>query len=196
MALCFFLSLARSCKRRNIKSRPGLFGGNNNDNNKNPLFFAATVCLNRVAGPAKTGAPNFSRLDRGSYDNSSRKAPSATQPRPVQLPCQLPPPANMALFGSTSAAASSTSTTQGDNKNDIEVSPVPGDSIQDLQFSPTADFLAVASWDKKVYIYEITASGANGKWMFDCQGYVLGLGWSKVRHVHVLYNAQHLLTAV
>jgi mRNA export factor len=86
----------------------------------------------------------------------------------------------MALFGS--AAAAPASTTTGDTSKDVEVqqSQLPSDSIQDLSFSPGADYLAVASWDKKVYIYEITASGANGKYLFECQGPVLGVGWSKV----------------
>lgn len=88
----------------------------------------------------------------------------------------------MALFGS--AAAAPASTTTGDTSKDIEVqqSQLPADSIQDLQFSPTNDFLAVASWDKKVYIYEIGSGGANGKWLFECQGHVLGVGWSKVSY--------------
>jgi mRNA export factor len=88
-------------------------------------------------------------------------------------------PANMALFGSSAPAAASTTT--GDTSKDVEVqqSQLPSDSIQDLQFSPTNDFLAVGSWDKKVYIYEVNGSGANGKWFFECPGHVLGLGWSK-----------------
>jgi mRNA export factor len=86
-------------------------------------------------------------------------------------------------FLSQTAAASSTTSTTGDTSKDVEVpaDSMPGDSISDLQFSPTNDFLAVGSWDKKVYIYEITQNGAVGKWMFECQGHVLGLGWSKVR---------------
>ncbi|KAH6639697.1 Poly(A)+ RNA export protein [Boeremia exigua] len=85
----------------------------------------------------------------------------------------------MALFGSTAPAPASTTT--GDTSKDVEVqqSQLPTDSIQDLQFSPANDFLAVASWDKKVYIYEVAGNGANGKWLFECQGHVLGLGWSK-----------------
>ncbi|CBX92008.1 hypothetical protein IAQ61_000209 [Plenodomus lingam] len=86
----------------------------------------------------------------------------------------------MALFGQASATAASSSTT-GDTSKDVEVArdQLPSDSISDLAFSPTADFLAVGSWDKKVYVYEINQQGAQGKWVFECQGYVLGLGWSK-----------------
>lgn len=86
----------------------------------------------------------------------------------------------MALFGSAAPAAASTTT--GDTSKDVEVqqSQLPSDSIQDLQFSPTNDFLAVTSWDKKVYIYEVAGNGANGKWLFECQGHALSVGWSKV----------------
>ncbi|KAL6706110.1 RNA export factor gle2 [Coniothyrium glycines] len=86
----------------------------------------------------------------------------------------------MALFGQASAAAT-TSTTTGDTSKDVEVqqSQLPGDSISDLQFSPANDFLAVSSWDKKVYIYEVNNNGAQGKWFFECQGHVLGVAWSK-----------------
>jgi WD40 repeat protein len=88
----------------------------------------------------------------------------------------------MALFGSTPAQSSSSTT--GDTSKDIEIpqGQLPSDSISDLQFSPQNDFLAVGSWDKKVYIYEVNQQGAQGKWLFECQGHVLGLGWSKVRH--------------
>jgi WD40 repeat protein len=86
----------------------------------------------------------------------------------------------MALFGSTPAQSSSSTT--GDTSKDIEIpqGQLPSDSISDLQFSPQNDFLAVGSWDKKVYIYEVNQQGAQGKWLFECQGHVLGLGWSKV----------------
>jgi mRNA export factor len=85
----------------------------------------------------------------------------------------------MALFGSTPAAAASSSTT-GDTSKDLEVpaAQLPSDSVSDLQFSPTNDFLAVASWDKKVYVYEITNQGGSGKWFFECEGFVLAVGWS------------------
>lgn len=87
----------------------------------------------------------------------------------------------MALFGQSSAAAATSSTT-GDTSKDVEVAQgqLPGDSISDLQFSPANDFLAVSSWDKKVYIYEVGNNGPQGKWLFECQGHVLSVGWSKV----------------
>jgi len=91
------------------------------------------------------------------------------------------------LFGG--AAASSTTSTTGDTSKDVEIAQdqLPTDSISDLSFSPTNDFLAVASWDKKVRIYEVNGSGATGKWMFECQSLAGGaaenplcLSWSKV----------------
>ncbi|ORY10870.1 WD40-repeat-containing domain protein [Clohesyomyces aquaticus] len=81
------------------------------------------------------------------------------------------------LFG-TSAATAAASSTTGDTSKDVEVSQLPGDSISDLSFCPTADFLAVASWDKKVYIYEVNGSGASGKWFFEMPGHVLCVAWS------------------
>jgi len=84
------------------------------------------------------------------------------------------------LFGAASSAAPSSTT--GDISKDVEIpsSDVPTDSISDLQFSPTNDFLAVASWDHKVYIYEITGNGARGKWFFECANAVFGVAWSTV----------------
>ncbi|KAF2204714.1 Poly(A)+ RNA export protein-like protein [Delitschia confertaspora ATCC 74209] len=76
------------------------------------------------------------------------------------------------------ASAASAANTVGDTSKDVEVAELPGDSISDLAFSPTNDHLAVASWDKKVYIYEVGASGAQGKWSFEMGGPVLGCAWS------------------
>jgi len=66
------------------------------------------------------------------------------------------------LFGTTSAATTP-SNTLGDLKQDVELGNPPEDSISDLAFNPNPtdpkDFLAVASWDKKVRIYEILPNG-------------------------------------
>jgi mRNA export factor len=85
----------------------------------------------------------------------------------------------MALFGSTPAAATSTT---GDISKDVEVAQnlLPEDSISDLAFSPTADYLAVSSWACDVRIYEITSAGVNGKWFFKCPGQALCVAWSTV----------------
>ncbi|KAF2004824.1 Poly(A)+ RNA export protein [Amniculicola lignicola CBS 123094] len=83
----------------------------------------------------------------------------------------------MALFGTQAASASSTT---GDTSKDVEVpsGALPGDSISDLMWSPTHDFLAVGSWDKKVYIYEVINGVINGKWVFEAKGPVLCVAWS------------------
>lgn len=83
------------------------------------------------------------------------------------------------LFGSA-AAASSANATQGDLSKDVQLSNPPEDSISDLAFSPASDHLAVASWDKKVRIYEIDAQGnSQGKALFEHEAPVLSCCWSK-----------------
>ena len=91
----------------------------------------------------------------------------------------------MALFGTTSATTAASSNTMGDLKNDFTLASPPEDGISDLKFSPQSEHLAVASWDKKVRVYEINASGGSeGKAMFEHEGPVLGCCWSKVRQNH------------
>jgi mRNA export factor len=76
------------------------------------------------------------------------------------------------------------SSTLGDLSKDVALSNPPEDSISDIDFSPQSQHLAVASWDKKVRIYEISASGGSeGKAFFDHEGPVLSCHWSKVREV-------------
>jgi len=84
------------------------------------------------------------------------------------------------LFGAQSSA-STASSTLGDLSKDVQVSNPPEDSISDLAFSPASEHLAVASWDRKVRIYEIDAQGnSQGKALFDHEGPVLSCCWSKV----------------
>lgn len=98
----------------------------------------------------------------------------------------------MALFGSAPAATSTT----GDLSKDIEVkSEMPTDSISDLSFSPTHDFLAMSSWDRTVTIEEINNSGAQAKWKFLCKtekqpnGEIpLSVAWSSVSSNLLLYS--------
>lgn len=90
---------------------------------------------------------------------------------------------NMAgIFGGAGgAAASSANTTQGDLTKDVMVQNPPEDSVSDLRFAPTSEHLAVASWDKKVRIYEIANDGSTqGKAMFEHEGPVLNCCWSPV----------------
>lgn len=83
------------------------------------------------------------------------------------------------LFGS--AASSNSNPTQGDLSKDVPVANPPEDSISALRFSPASDHLSVASWDKKVRIYEIDAQGqGKGVAMFEHEGPVLDTCWSNV----------------
>ncbi len=87
------------------------------------------------------------------------------------------------LFGSTSNTAGTTAAanTVGDISKDVTLASPPEDSISDLGFSPQSEHLAVASWDKKVRIYEINGQGqSEGKALFEHEGPVLSCCWSKV----------------
>jgi len=94
------------------------------------------------------------------------------------------------LFGSGTTAAASSSTS-GDLSKDIALGAQPEDTVSDLQFSPTGDFLAASSWDKKVRIYEVNEQGrSEGKAVIDFEGPVLACAWSEVsqiRHEHDIY---------
>lgn len=80
------------------------------------------------------------------------------------------------LFGSTASTGSSTA---GDITQDRPICAHPEDTVSDIQFSPTADYLAVASWDKKVRIYEVNEQGqSQGKTAIECEAPALGCAWS------------------
>ncbi|RPB01040.1 WD40 repeat-like protein [Choiromyces venosus 120613-1] len=83
---------------------------------------------------------------------------------------------------SRSTATSGTSSSTGilgDISADITVSSPPEDSISDLAFSMKSDLLAVASWDKRVRIYDVSQNGANsGKAIYAHEGPVLSVAWS------------------
>lgn len=89
------------------------------------------------------------------------------------------------LFGSASAAAATTNTV-GDLKQDVPVNDLPQDSISNIAFNPNIadqkDFLAVASWDKKVRIYEVDGltGQAQGRHAYDHTGPVFSVQWFKV----------------
>jgi len=87
------------------------------------------------------------------------------------------------LFG---AAQASTSNTLGDLKQDVELGSPPEDSISDLAFNPNPndpkDFLAVASWDKRVRVYEILSNGqGQGKVQIEHEGPVFSCDFFKVQ---------------
>ncbi len=87
----------------------------------------------------------------------------------------------MSFFGNATSSAANTSNTTGDLSKDVAVTNPPEDGISNIAFSPQSDHLAVASWDKKVRIYEINAQGGSeGKAVFDHEGPVLDCCWSKV----------------
>lgn len=64
--------------------------------------------------------------------------------------------------------------------NDITLNSPPEDAVLDLSFAPTLDLLAVASWDKKVRVYEIDSNTGNnqGRAMFEHDGPVFSARWS------------------
>lgn len=74
--------------------------------------------------------------------------------------------------------AASSSQAQGDISKDVALSVQPDDGISDLAFSPKSDHLAVASWDKKVRIYEINNGMSTGVAAIECEAPVLGCCWS------------------
>lgn len=84
------------------------------------------------------------------------------------------------LFGTTATGASSNAT-NGDISKDVALTTPPEDSVSDISFSPQTEHLAVASWDKKVRIYEINGQGgSDGKALYEHEQPVLSCCWSKV----------------
>ncbi|PWW72354.1 WD40 repeat-like protein [Tuber magnatum] len=80
---------------------------------------------------------------------------------------------------SAPAGPASTASSMGDISADITISSPPEDSISDLVFSKKSDLLAVASWDKRVRIYNVSGTGANsGKAIYPHEGPVLSVAWS------------------
>ncbi|PSS27381.1 hypothetical protein M430DRAFT_38162 [Amorphotheca resinae ATCC 22711] len=83
------------------------------------------------------------------------------------------------LFGSSSSTTQQNNTL-GDLSKDVALNNPPEDSISDIAFSTQSQHLAVASWDKKVRIYEISPTGGSeGKAFFDHEAPVLSCHWSK-----------------
>lgn len=74
-----------------------------------------------------------------------------------------------------------TAATKVAGEQDIEVTPGPSDSVSGLAFSPSADVLAVASWDSYVRIYRIdkTNSQPVQPWQqYQHEAPVLAVCWS------------------
>lgn len=102
----------------------------------------------------------------------------------------------MSLFGPPSTASTpSTSSTSGDISKDVALSQPPDDSISALSFSPAADYLAVASWDKRLRIYEVGEQGqSQGKAEVTFDGPVLSCAWSHVSSQNHCFTCRTLLT--
>ncbi|KAI9142924.1 WD40-repeat-containing domain protein [Paraphysoderma sedebokerense] len=70
--------------------------------------------------------------------------------------------------------------TQPEKPNDFEISNPPPDGISDIAWSPQAEYLAGASWDNNVRIWEVQPNGSSvGKAMYPHDGPVLSCVWSK-----------------
>ncbi|PVU88112.1 hypothetical protein BB561_006020 [Smittium simulii] len=62
---------------------------------------------------------------------------------------------------------------------DIEIAQPPPDTVSQLEFSPQVDYLAAASWDNNVRIWEIQKDGSSvGKSMYSHEGPALCCAWS------------------
>lgn len=83
----------------------------------------------------------------------------------------------MSLFQSSQTTSAATGQ---ELINDIVLANGPEDTVTDLAFSPLLDLLAVASWDKKVRIYEIDPNTGNsqGRALFEHDGPVFSARWS------------------
>lgn len=129
-------------------------------------------------------------MSRYNYNNIYQPSNSSQRPPGLTLPSTTASRVSTAmsnLFGSAASAASA-NPTQGDLSKDVQVTNPPEDSISDMCFSPASDHLAVASWDKKVRIYEIDANGnSQGKAYFEFEGPALNCAWSKVSAASLLY---------
>jgi mRNA export factor len=80
-----------------------------------------------------------------------------------------------------SSASTGVNSTYGNLNSDIALTSPPEDSISDISFSKKADLLAVASWDRKVRIYEISSTGSSaGKAAYEHEAPVLSVHWSSV----------------
>lgn len=68
-----------------------------------------------------------------------------------------------------------------DLSKDVQLATGPEDSVSDLSWSSAGNYLAVASWDSKVRIYDVTQNATGeGKAMIAFDAPVLSCRWSKV----------------
>jgi len=101
--------------------------------------------------------------------NHRQPDPPPLRPPHRPLSLDLLSPETMSFFGRPA------------EPKDIEVPNLPSDSTSQLAFSPTADLLAVASWNNEVRLYEVSPQGqAVGKASYSHEGPALSVQWSKV----------------
>lgn len=82
-----------------------------------------------------------------------------------------------------STSRSTTSSNLGDPSKDIKLASPPEDSTSALSWSPVANHLAVASWDSKVRIYDVTTGNGQGVAGINLDGPTLSCDWSRVREL-------------
>ncbi|KXT11356.1 hypothetical protein AC579_9457 [Pseudocercospora musae] len=116
----------------------------------------------------------------GSASEIGCRTPSEPPPSPLSTLFAM-----AGIFGTSGTTASSAAAnpTQGDVSKDVQVGNPPEDSISDLKFGPQPsgnnDFLSVASWDKKVRIYQVDKQGNTNPFaMIEHEGPVLNTCWS------------------
>lgn len=61
--------------------------------------------------------------------------------------------------------------------NDVQIPDGPSDTVSALSWSPTADFLAVSSWDNSVRVYEV-GNPIQGRASYTHEGPALDVCWS------------------
>jgi mRNA export factor len=82
-------------------------------------------------------------------------------------------------FGPTSTAVKKSG---GDLNSDVPLTLPPGDAISALSWSPVANFLAAASWDNTVRVYDVSGHlQGTPRAGINFEGPVLSCDWSRVR---------------
>ncbi|KAJ9057760.1 RNA export factor gle2 [Entomophthora muscae] len=78
-------------------------------------------------------------------------------------------------------------TTYKDCNKDVKLIDPPQDTVSCLNFSKTANFLSVSSWDKSVRIYEIKNDGSSvGKAIYHHDAPVLSTCFSPVSLISIV----------
>ena len=80
-------------------------------------------------------------------------------------------------FAPSKPAAAKASPNACDVSADVQVPDGPPDTVSAMAFSPTADFLAVSSWDNSVRVYEVGAQ-IQGRASYSHEGPAFDVCWS------------------